>query len=88
MLVLLAQAAVVLALVLTIKAQGGVLRYLETGAFPGLGERLLFMGFAAVCPAFLMSARFLPYSLEFLGLAALLWGIQSLKIESLELERR
>jgi hypothetical protein len=35
-----------------------------------------------------MSARFLPYSLEFLGLAALLWGIQSLKIGSLELERR
>jgi hypothetical protein len=88
MAVLVAQAAVVVALILTVKADGGVLAYLETGAFPGIGERLAFMGLAAVCPAFVMSPRFLPYALEFLALAALLWGVQSAAIRRLELERR
>lgn len=88
MIVLVVQAALFVALVMTVKAEGGVLSYLETGVFPGLGERLKFMAFAAVCPSFLMSARFLPYALEFLGLAVLLWAVQSLKIRGLELERR
>lgn len=88
MIVLVVQAALFVALILTVKAEGGVLSYLETGTFPGWGERLKFMAFAAVCPSFLISERFLPYALEFLSLAALLWVIQSRKIRGLELERR
>lgn len=88
MIVIIVQAAVFVTLILTVKAEGGILAYLETGSFPSFGERLRFMGFAALCPPFLMSPRFLPYALEFAGLAAALGLIQSVRIRGLELERR
>jgi hypothetical protein len=88
MLVLIVQAGLALGLILTAGAKGGVLTYLETGTFPSLGVRLAFLGLAALCPNLLISARFLPYALEFLLLAAGLWLVQTLAIGRLELARR
>jgi hypothetical protein len=88
MIVIIVQAALAVWLILSVKDQGGILTYLETGTFPNFGARLLFMGFAALCPNFLISVRFVPYSLEFLLLAAALWLVQSFTIGRLELVRR
>jgi len=88
MLVLVVQAGLALVLILTAGAKGGVLTCLETGTFPSFGARLAFLGFAALCPNPLVSARFLPYAVEFLSLAAGLWLVQALAIGRLELARR
>lgn len=88
MIVIVVQAVFFVWQMLSLGRQGGFMTYLETGAVPDFGARLGFMGSAAVIPNLLIQSRFVLYSLEFLLLAAALWGFQRFKVDRLELERR
>jgi len=88
MIVIVAQTAVFVWQMMSLNRREGFLAHLETGAFPDFGARLGFMGIAAVIPNLLIQSRFVLYGLEFLLLAAALWGFQRYKIGRLELERR
>jgi hypothetical protein len=64
---LLAQAALVLALLFTVSGKTGLLDYAATGHFPGLVPKLIFGGLAALLPNVIVSGRLLPFAAEVLA---------------------
>jgi hypothetical protein len=81
---LLAQAAVVLAIVFTTSTRTGLLDYAATGSFPGPGPKLLFAGLTALVPNVTVTGRPSPFAAEVLVLfliAASLWSCLIRRLE-------
>ncbi len=82
--ILLAQAAAVMALVFSATPRTGLLDYAATGHFPGIGAKLLFGALVAVLPNVVVSGRLPVFAAEIaagLGLALLVQGRLSRRLE-------
>jgi hypothetical protein len=85
---LLAQAGVALALVVTAGARTGLLDYAATGRFPGAGPRALFAGLVAVLPNVIVTGKPTVFAAEILAGLAVLVFLRARLIARLELGGR
>lgn len=85
--ILLVQAAALLGLLFSATSRAGFIDHLESGRFPDLKSRLLFLGFASVFPNLIVSPRLIRGGLAVAGglLAALL--LQKARLLRLELRK-
>lgn len=84
---LLAQAAAVLALVFTTTARTGLIDYAAAGRFPGPGPALQFGGLVAVLPNIVVSGRLPVFAAEVLAGLGLAVLVRVRLLRSLELRR-
>lgn len=84
---LLAQAAVVVALLFSVTSRTGLLDHAASGRFPGPGPRLLFAGLVAVLPNVIVSPSLFIFGAEVLTGLVLTLFIQSRLARRLELEK-
>lgn len=82
---LLAQAAALVALLFSTTSRTGFLDYAASGRFPGLGPRLLFGGLVAILPNLIVSGRLHAFGAEVLAGLALALVVQSRLARRLEL---
>ena len=83
--VLLAQSAALIGLVLSTTSRAGLLDYAATGRFPGLGPKLLFGALAALLPNVVVSARLSVFTAEVLAGLALAVLVQARLARRLEI---
>lgn len=84
LILLLAQSAAVMALVLSATSRTGLLDYAATGRFPGLGAKLVFGALVAILPNVVVSGRLPFFAAEIgagLGLALLVQGRLARRLE-------
>jgi hypothetical protein len=84
---LLAQAAVVVALLFSVTSRTGLLDHAASGRFPGPGSKLLFGGLVAVVPNVVVSPRLFVYGAEVLAGLVLVLLVQSRLVRRLELRK-
>ena len=84
---LLAQSAALVALLLSATSRTGFLDYAASGRFPGLGSKLLFGGLVAVLPNLVVSGRLAAFGAEILAGLALSLFVQHRLVRALELEK-
>lgn len=84
---LLVQAAVVVALLFTVTSGTGLLDHAASGRFPGLGPKLLFGGLVAVLPNVIVSGRLTVFSAEVAAGLGLALFAQGRIVRALELKR-
>ena len=84
---LLVQSAALVGLVASTTARTGLLDYIASGEFPGLGPRLLFGGLVAVLPNVIVSGRVTVFALEVLAGLLLLAFLQGRLLRRLEIRK-
>lgn len=62
--------------------------YLDEGVFPGLISKIKFLGLLVIFPNFVISKKFLIYSIEIIALSVFLYFLQSMKLRNLEITRK
>jgi hypothetical protein len=82
---LLAQAAAVIGLILSTTSRTGLLDYAATGRFPGLGPKLLFGALAALLPNVVVSSRLSVFTVEVSAGLALAIFVQARLARGLEI---
>jgi hypothetical protein len=84
---LLAQAALLVGLLFTATSRTGILDYAASGKFPGLGPKILFGGLVALLPNVIVSGRLVIFAAEVLAGLGLALVAQSRLARSAELEK-
>jgi len=85
--VLLAQSAVLIGLIVSITPRTGLLDYAATGRFPGLGPKLVFAGLTAVLPNVIVAGRDPAFAAEILAGIGLAVFVRERLIRRLELKK-
>lgn len=85
--VVVAQAATLLLVMLTLSSRTELLKAMETGVWPDLNTRLEFLAAAAIIPNLVLSRPLYIFSLELLALTALAFVWQRALIRRMELGR-
>ena len=85
--VLLAQSAVLIGLIVSVTPRTGLLDYAATGRFPGLGPKLVFAGLTAVLPNVVVAGKDPVFAAEVLAGIGLAVFVRERLIRGLELKK-
>jgi hypothetical protein len=85
--VLLAQSAVLIGLIVSVTPRTGLLDYAATGRFPGLGPKLVFAGLTAILPNIIVAGRNPAFAAEILAGIGLAVFVRERLIRGLELKK-
>lgn len=88
LIVIVAQVFVFLVLLFSATHRGEFIDYLDSGNFPDLASRLKFMALAALMPNFIIIKVYFIYSIEIIGIIGIIFLLQRIKIQRLELSRK